>query len=94
MRSSGWRSMTSCGAASWRGAEEAGAEKAEGECVRGKASMPDNVHLIAIPPKYAMSQLMGYVKGKSAIKFQAIRCPPPPLDRRGGVEDVRWSLCF
>ena len=30
--------------------------------------MPDHVHmLISIPPKYAVSQVMGYVKGKSAI---------------------------
>ena len=30
--------------------------------------MPDHVHmLIAIPPKYAMSQVVGYIKGKSAI---------------------------
>lgn len=30
--------------------------------------MPDHVHmLIAIPPKYAVSAVMGYIKGKSAI---------------------------
>jgi putative transposase len=30
--------------------------------------MPDHVYmLISIPPKYAVSQVMGYVKGKSAI---------------------------
>jgi putative transposase len=30
--------------------------------------MPDHVHmLISIPPKYAVSQVMGYMKGKSAI---------------------------
>jgi len=30
--------------------------------------MPDHVHmLIAIPPKYAVSQVVGYMKGKSAI---------------------------
>jgi len=29
---------------------------------------PDHVHmLIAIPPKYAVSQVIGYIKGKSAI---------------------------
>ena len=32
--------------------------------------MPDHVHMmIAIPPKYAMSQVMGYIKGKSAIQL-------------------------
>ncbi|MBZ0106370.1 MAG: IS200/IS605 family transposase [Sulfuricella denitrificans] len=30
--------------------------------------MPDHVHmLISIPPKYAVSQIVGYIKGKSAI---------------------------
>ena len=30
--------------------------------------MPDHVHmLIAIPPKYAVSSVIGYIKGKSAI---------------------------
>ena len=30
--------------------------------------MPDHVHMmIAIPPKYAVSQVVGFIKGKSAI---------------------------
>jgi putative transposase len=30
--------------------------------------LPDHVHtVIAIPPKYAVSQVIGYIKGKSAI---------------------------
>lgn len=30
--------------------------------------MPDHVHmLIAIPPKYAVSQVVGFIQGKSAI---------------------------
>jgi putative transposase len=30
--------------------------------------LPDHVHvLIAIPPKYAVAQVVGYIKGKSAI---------------------------
>ena len=30
--------------------------------------MPDHVHmLISVPPKYAVSQVIGYIKGKSAI---------------------------
>jgi len=39
------------------------------ECVviEGKM-MPDHVHmLIKIPPKYAVSSIIGYIKGKSAI---------------------------
>ena len=30
--------------------------------------MPDHVHMmVSIPPKYAVSQVVGYIKGKSAI---------------------------
>ena len=30
--------------------------------------MPDHVHmLVSIPPKYAVSSVVGYIKGKSAI---------------------------
>mgnify|MGYP000928574979 CR=1 FL=1 len=37
------------------------------EIIEGKA-MPDHVHLlVSIPPKYSVSQVMGYVKGKSAL---------------------------
>ena len=40
--------------------------------------MPDHVHImISIPPKYAVAQVMGYIKGKSAIhiarRFGGIR---------------------
>ena len=35
--------------------------------------MPDHVHmLISIPPKYAVSQVVGYIKGKSAIHLARI----------------------
>lgn len=35
--------------------------------------MPDHVHmLIAIPPKYAVSQVVGYIKGKSAIPLARV----------------------
>ena len=31
--------------------------------------MPDHVHmLVSIPPKYSISQIMGYIKGKSAMR--------------------------
>ena len=43
------------------------ARQKESEILEG-ALMPDNVHmLIAIPPKYAVSSVIGYIKGKSAI---------------------------
>ena len=35
--------------------------------------MPDHVHMmIAIPPKYAVSQVVGFIKGKSAIHLASI----------------------
>jgi len=43
------------------------AEHKESKILEGHL-MPDHVHmLIAIPPKYAVSQVVGYIKGKSAI---------------------------
>jgi putative transposase len=35
--------------------------------------LPDHVHmLLAIPPKYAVSQVVGYIKGKSAIHLARV----------------------
>ena len=35
--------------------------------------MPDHVHmLIAVPPKYAVAQVMGFIKGKSAIHIARV----------------------
>ena len=43
------------------------AKQKESEIAEGHL-MPDHVHmLIVIPPKYAVSQVVGYIKGKSAI---------------------------
>ena len=43
------------------------ARQNESEIIQG-ALMPDHVHmLIAITPKYAVSSVIGYIKGKSAI---------------------------
>lgn len=34
--------------------------------------MPDHIHmLVSIPPKYSISQFMGYLKGKSALMIYA-----------------------
>ena len=39
----------------------------ESEIIEGHA-MPDHIHmLIAIPPKYKVSEVIGFMKGKSAI---------------------------
>ena len=43
------------------------AERRESRIEEGHL-MPDHVHMmISIPPKYAVAQVIGYVKGKSAI---------------------------
>ena len=43
------------------------AEQKESQVLEGHL-MPDHVHmLLSIPPKYAVSQVVGYIKGKSAI---------------------------
>jgi len=35
--------------------------------------MPDHVHmLLRVPPKYAVSQVVGYIKGKSAIHLSRV----------------------
>ena len=35
--------------------------------------MPDHVHMmISIPPKYAVAQVIGYIKGKSAIHLARV----------------------
>ena len=43
------------------------AKQKECQVVEGHL-MPDHVHmLISIPPKYSVAQVIGYIKGKSAI---------------------------
>jgi len=43
------------------------AQNRESEVLEGHM-MPDHVHmLISIPPKYSVAQVVGYIKGKSAI---------------------------
>jgi len=50
--------------------------------------MPDHVHiLIAIPPKYAVSQVIGYIKGKSAIHLARVYGE----NRRNFVGQHFWS---
>jgi putative transposase len=48
-------------------AEQKGSQIEEGHL------MPDHVHMmISIPPKYAVSQVVGYIKGKSAIHLARV----------------------
>ena len=40
----------------------------KGCCIEEGKIMPDHIHmLISIPPKYTVSNVIGYIKGKSAI---------------------------
>ena len=44
------------------------AKQRESEIIEGHLC-PDHVHMmIRIPPKYSVSEVMGYIKGKSAIR--------------------------
>ena len=48
------------------------ARRKECEILEGHL-MPDHVHMmISIPPKYAVSQVVGYIKGKSAIHLARV----------------------
>lgn len=48
------------------------ARRKECEIVEGHL-MPDHVHMmISIPPKYAVSQVVGYIKGKIAIHLARV----------------------
>ena len=48
------------------------AQQKESEILEGHL-MPDRVHmLISIPPKYAVSQVVGFIKGKSAIHLARV----------------------
>ena len=48
------------------------AERRESRIEEGHL-MSDHVHMpIAIPPKYAVSQVIGYIKGKSAIHLARV----------------------
>jgi len=48
------------------------AEQRESEIEEGHL-MVDHVHmLISVPPKYSVSQVMGYMKGKSAIHIARV----------------------
>ena len=47
-----------------------GLEIIEAEC------MPDHVHMfVRIPPKYSVSQIVGYLKGKSSRVFDTLFAP-------------------
>ena len=47
------------------------------------AAMPDHIHLyVAIPPKYSVSEIMGYLKGKSSLMI---------FDRHANLKIQVWK---
>ena len=45
----------------------------KGCCIEEGFLMPDHVHMmISIPPKYAVAQVVGFIKGKSAIHIARV----------------------
>ena len=58
------------------------------EIIEGKAC-PDHIHLcLRIPPKYAISDVMGYVKGKSAMAMHDLY---PEWRSRTGKDRTLWA---
>ena len=56
--------------------------------------MPDHVHMmISIPPKYAVSQVVGYIKGKSAIHLARVYGERRRnfVGQHGGTSCPRWG---
>ena len=46
---------------------------------------PDHIHmLVSIPPKYSVSQIMGYLKGKSSLMILQCLCTLPDGGPAGG----------
>ena len=63
------------------------AQQKESQILEGHL-MADHVHmLIAIPPKYAVSQVVGYIKGKSAIHLARVYAE----QRRNFVGQSFWA---
>ena len=53
--------------------------------------MPDHVHMmISIPPKYSVSQVVGYIKGKSAIHLARVYAER----RRNYVGQHFWARSY
>lgn len=63
------------------------AKQKESDILEGHA-LPDHIHLvISIPPKYSVAHLVGFLKGKSAIKMHNVFSPR----RRSVAQKSFWS---
>ena len=71
------------------------ARQKECQIVEGHV-MPDHVHMcIAIPPKYAVAQVIGFLKGKSdgpQGSHSRIQRKPAPDGRLPGAEHRQWKV--
>jgi putative transposase len=66
------------------------AEQKESKIEEGHL-MPDHVHMmISVPPKYAVSQVIGFIKGKSAIHVARVYGE----NRRNFVGQHFWARGF
>jgi REP element-mobilizing transposase RayT len=60
--------------------------------------MPDHVHmLVSIPPKYSVSQVVGFIKGKSAIHLARSTVSASAIlwgstSGLGGTSSLRWAV--
>ena len=51
---------------------------------------PDHIHmLVSIPPKYSVSQIMGYLKGKSSLMI-FVNCTP--FVRQYDILSKKWGV--
>ena len=60
----------------------------EKECIVHEGHlMPDHVHmLISIPPKHKVSEVVGFIKGKSAPRIRENRTISVATDKRLGIK--------
>ena len=63
--------------------EVSGRLRSRGNRIEEGHLMPDHVHMmLSIPPKYSVSQVVGYIKGKSAIHMARVY---------GGANAISWD---
>lgn len=66
------------------------AREKESEIIEGHL-MPDHVHmLLSVPPEYAVAQVVGYIKGKSAIHIARVYAG----GRRNFVGQHFWARAY
>ena len=70
------------------------AQQKECEIIEGSL-LPDHVHMfVSIPPKYAVAQVIGFIKGKSAIQIARNFCGSQKEFYRPALLDARLSCIY